>query len=516
MIQKQFVGMLVCLFLIAAVASAQTIIPGGDVSGTWDVLGSPYLIEGDITVPSGETLNIKPGVEVIFQSWYKLTVNGYLEAVGTASNLILFTAPEPGPPGPGPGWLGIRFINAPDSSHLSFCIIEHGRARAAAPYDRGGGIYCENSNPVISDSIIRENFVSDKGGAIYCLQSAPIISGNIIIDNLVGYGASGSGGGIYCQNSNPQIIGNIISENEVSVFGGFGPARGLGGGIFLDNSNATISNNIINENNVHSEGNAGTYARGGGIYCGHSAPQIIGNTISGNAVTAFFDAGDGGGIYISYSNPTIVNTIVEGSTNGGIYFYESQDAYVAYGDFNNNNDGDFTGDNIPPGLGEIVTVNANGDPCDVNFNIFLSPMFINPTGGDYHLEDLSHCIGAGIITPEAPPYDFEGDPRPNPPDSYPDIGADENPNDKPSSINGAINGYVTNIAGGPLRALVIAVNDKTKVKAVTDVDGYYEILDLEAGIYWVLCIKKGYKPGIKKAEVKSGETTTVGFQLLPQ
>jgi len=35
MIQKQLAGMFVCMLLIAAVASAQTIIPGGDVSGTW-------------------------------------------------------------------------------------------------------------------------------------------------------------------------------------------------------------------------------------------------------------------------------------------------------------------------------------------------------------------------------------------------------------------------------------------------------------------------------------------------
>jgi hypothetical protein len=332
---------------------------------------------------------------------------------------------------------------------------------------------------------------------------------------LVGYGASGAGGGIYCQGSNPQITDNFIIGNEVSVFGGFGPARGLGGGIFLDDSNAAISNNIIIGNTIHAEGNVGTYARGSGIYSSISDPQIINNTISGNSVSGFAFAEDNGGeIYCSSSSPTIVNTIVEGSTDVGVYFHESQSAYVAYSDFYNNEGGNFAGDSIPPGLGDIVTVNANGDPCDRNFNIFLDPLF----GGDYHLDDLSPCIGAGIITPEMPPNDFEGDPRPNPPDSEPDIGADENPQAQPPVTRGAINGTVTAIGGETLAASIIAVNNDTgeKTQTVSGADGYYEMMHLEAGIYWVICIKQRYKVAIKQAEVKADETTTVDFQLMPR
>ena len=56
--------------LFIGIASAQTIIPGGYVSGTWDLAGSPYLIMDHITVP-GESidpnpLTIEPGVEVLF------------------------------------------------------------------------------------------------------------------------------------------------------------------------------------------------------------------------------------------------------------------------------------------------------------------------------------------------------------------------------------------------------------------------------------------------------------------
>ena len=102
-----FVTILVLAMAIPTVAaaplSAGTAIAGGNVSGTWEVAGSPYLVNGNITVPSGATLTIEPGVEVIFQSWYSLTVNGTLIADGTASAPIMFTAAT------SPGWLGIRF-----------------------------------------------------------------------------------------------------------------------------------------------------------------------------------------------------------------------------------------------------------------------------------------------------------------------------------------------------------------------------------------------------------------------
>jgi len=52
-------------------------------------------------------------------------------------------------------------------------------------------------------------------------------------------------------------------------------------------------------------------------------------------------------------------------------------------------------------------------------------MFVDSAASDYHLHDYSPCIGTG--TPEgAPDTDIEGNPRPNPPGSNPDMGAYEN------------------------------------------------------------------------------------------
>jgi hypothetical protein len=88
------------------------------------------------------------------------------------------------------------------------------------------------------------------------------------------------------------------------------------------------------------------------------------------------------------------------------------------------------------------------------------------------------------------------------------------------SVTGAIEGTVIDaVTANPVpKAIVIAINTTTKekTKAVTDANGYYKISDLAPGGYLVLCIKKGYKLGIKKAEVVAGEVTTAGFRLKPK
>jgi len=72
----------------------------------------------------------------------------------------------------------------------------------------------------------------------------------------------------------------------------------------------------------------------------------------------------------------------------------SPNTYIAYSDFYNNQNGNFY--NPPQWVGQIVTLNANGDSCDLYYNIFEDPLFYSTTGDSaFFLTVSSPCIDAG-------------------------------------------------------------------------------------------------------------------------
>jgi PKD repeat protein len=387
---------------LAAPLSAATIIAGGNVSGTWGVAGSPYLIEGDITVPTGATLTIEPGVEVLFQSWYSLTVNGTLIADGAENAPILFGGGHPTA-----GWLGIRFVNAPDGSRLTYAIVENGRATGADPLNKGGGIYIDNASPVISYSTIRNNHAKSSGGGIYLNTSNATLLANTIINNT----SKASGGGVAIWNSNPIVTDNVISGNSISIAGSYTTPSGYGGGLYVRSSNSTFTGNLITDNHVFAELNSN--ARGGGLYLYYGSPVFVNNTITGNSLenqsTGYYSIKEGGGIYAYYSNPTFVNTILWNDTPQELFVY--------------NNGATFAYSDVQGGQAGIVSNNAtiNWEPGNINND----PRFVDTASGDYTLQSNSPAIDAGTAYFEwngttlvdLSPAEFNG--------SAPDMGAFE-------------------------------------------------------------------------------------------
>ena len=442
------------LFGIVRILSADT-IPGGDVSGIWFADSSPYYITGNITVQATDTLTIEPGVIVDFLgSFYYLTVNGLLKAVGTDTDSIFFTADT--------GWMGLYFNSAPDTSRLEYCVLEKALSVVLSP------VFCLSSNPIISHCLMRNNTATSEGGAITLYASTAEISYCDIIENTGAFG-----GGIRCSGgSTPNISHSTISGNSVGagissggirIDGGSHPVIDSciisgntavrGGGIaILDWSSCTIIDCIIDSNTAP----GGQYAHGGGIYVMSSGGSL---TINGSTISHCISGDDGGGICIQsaasvsatrcildanragdlggaiYSADcsdllidhcnvmrgsalaisgiildgatalTVTNCIFRNQDDLDIYFFTYTSASVSYSDFYDwGGSGGPFGGNVPAGLGVLVQTNYNGDSCDVYYNIFMDPLFEDFPNGNYHLTAGSPCIDAGD-----PTYQYDPD-----------------------------------------------------------------------------------------------------------
>lgn len=452
---RKFYTILVVILATGIASNAQTSIPGGSVSGTWTLSGSPYNVQGSIMIPNASTLIIEPGVTVNFESNYQLQVNGSLQAVGTETDSIIFTGANTTL-----GWQGIRFPNTSttnDSSRFKYCRLQYGYATGSSSLANGGAFcFTKFSNAIISNCLIKNCSANYSGGGICCDDSSNIIiSNNNILYNRSDLNGTGGGvydyggAGIFCRNSSPLITGNTIAYNK---------GYAMGSGIFCWKSNPIISNNIIINNDYW------VVCRGGGIACLGSSPIIINNTISNNSAI------DGGGLYFVYnsnpivSNNTITNNVViptNSNAHGGAMLLDTSSPIftnntiannkanyggVMYCSGNSNpvfNNCIIWGDTAVNLGSKVFLLDEGSDPafnyCDIqggqsgfelngNFytgayqnNINSNPLFVAPSAGcgdtfngtyaDWSLQSASPCINTGNPTGTYPTTDKAGNPR---------------------------------------------------------------------------------------------------------
>lgn len=114
----------IVILLTHFTSQAQTTIPANtQVSGTWTKSNSPYLIKGNVSVPSGSTLVIEPGVQVRFDGKYMMAVYGKIKAIGKQGDTIRFF-----PQDTMNRWRGIRYLgtsNVDDSALFTYCKFEY-------------------------------------------------------------------------------------------------------------------------------------------------------------------------------------------------------------------------------------------------------------------------------------------------------------------------------------------------------------------------------------------------------
>ncbi|MFN8544809.1 MAG: Ig-like domain-containing protein [Candidatus Binatia bacterium] len=129
--------------LAPAAAAAATVVCGTIADTTWSATSSPYSVcTSGATVAAGTTLTIDPGVVVEFQqsAGNKLTVQGTLDAVGTAEQPITFT----GATAAAGSWGGLSIdgsVPTPAVAMLRSVVVEYGGVNgsygAAISVDRG-------------------------------------------------------------------------------------------------------------------------------------------------------------------------------------------------------------------------------------------------------------------------------------------------------------------------------------------------------------------------------------------
>ncbi len=175
----------------------------GEAYGIWSVDESPYIIGGPIEVPDGMVLSIDPGVEIIWDGPWQLTVNGSIQANGTASDRIGFTAAVPDMTTHNI-WLN---ANMPGSSWFTSCDFTGLSCRS--DFTNGGVISIYLSDNVsITDCVFTDNYSSACGGSIALTRSSADISYCKFIDT----GSLEHGGAIYTFRSDINLDHCLITE----------------------------------------------------------------------------------------------------------------------------------------------------------------------------------------------------------------------------------------------------------------------------------------------------------------
>jgi predicted outer membrane repeat protein len=271
----------------------------------------------------------------------------------------------------------------------------------------GGGIYCDNSSPILENVTITNNSVEYNGGGICCNNNSnPILKNVIILNNS----AESSGGGISCSSNSNPILENVTIANN--------SANWRGGGIYCWHNSNPIFKNVTVENN--------TAISGGGIFCKYfSSPNFVNVTITNNLVTE-----NGGGIYCEDSVPILTNVTIADNladeNGGGIYcYYNSSPSLVncvMWNDYPEEvylredyypNSITISYSDIQGGENGIVT-NNNGIVYWLDGNIDEDPLFVGTGEHPYALLEDSPCIDAGIPDTTGlnlPPWDIIGNLR---------------------------------------------------------------------------------------------------------
>ncbi len=140
----------------------------GSLSGdtTWSLVNSPYDVCGSgVSVPSGVTLTIDPGVTVQFDAvaGNNLNVQGTLIASGTVTQTITFIGVVASP-GSWDGISAIGIVSAPALVNLNYVTLDYGGVSGSS----GAQVYADQAVVTITHSLVRNS----AGNGVYISLSS--------------------------------------------------------------------------------------------------------------------------------------------------------------------------------------------------------------------------------------------------------------------------------------------------------------------------------------------------------
>jgi hypothetical protein len=195
---------------------------------SYNAIDEMYEVDCDIIILENDTLRILPGETVKFLSYpggppvrYEVIIYGNLKAIGEKEKIITLGDPAASFSS-GHWWQGIKFINTSQNgeSIIQYCDI---RGAVNMQVALETSVYCENSSPIINNTIFQYIGSSEEFGGASAIglkgQSYPMILYSTF-KNIV------NGVAIWCNPYDIQDTINypsplIIGCNVLSSVGGF-------------------------------------------------------------------------------------------------------------------------------------------------------------------------------------------------------------------------------------------------------------------------------------------------------
>jgi hypothetical protein len=329
----------------------------GPVSGGWTTNGSPYYVGADANIPSGQTLTIDPGVEIVLWPGVNFVAYGRLLALGTTNHHIVFRGTSSSN-----YWNGLSIIYSGTISQLINCDI--------SDVNYGVYLYVGDVNDTMLTDIRNCRFWNCPNACIYgdsvgyphSNLGVPWVNEPVLSPTIKNceFRTSGSG----CQF---HIWGNRAYMPGMPNYWVYAHGR----------ANPTLTNNIFK--NISG-----------------SALELVVGTDADSSVATFVNntvVNCGTGVMVTDPFDAIVMNSIFYSCGVGVHRSGILSLGVEYNCLNNN------GTNFvdyPATYGQTLVSNANGDPCDGFFNILLNPHFLDSY--TLLLGAASPCIDAGTPT----------------------------------------------------------------------------------------------------------------------